>query len=357
MNPSIDRALVAVESLAKSDGGVKALRAADLDVRAGDAHGRVGEKGAGKSTLVKILAGATTRDSGETRFNGVPVDFQSRAESMRSGISVIFQHANLVPQLTVAENVTLGVEQSRFGILRDSAQRRAVRDVLAKLGSSIDLNRVAASLRSAERQLVEVARALLHDSRLLILDEPTASLGSDEVTHLHRVLGELRGAGLAIIYISHRIEEVLAVSDRVTVLRDGKTVATVEADDTRIEQVVSLMIGRDSDQVSQTATSHSRPDAVLDVSDLTTETGLRGITFTLHAGEVLGVYGLLGSGRTGLAHAIFGADPITGGVVHFAGSNASVGTPRRAVRAGIGLVPGERVAHGLFPQLSVLDNM
>jgi len=356
MNLSIDRELLAVESLSKSYGGVRALRSADLHVRAGEVHALVGENGAGKSTLVKILAGATTKDSGEIRLNGVPVDFRSRADSMHSGVSVIFQHANLVPQLTVAENVTLGVEQSRLGILRDSAQRRVVRDVLSRLGSSIDLNRVAASLRSAERQLVEIARALLHESRLLILDEPTASLGTDEVMHLHRVLAELRAGGLGIIYISHRIEEVLAVSDRVTVLRDGKTVATREAAGTRIEDVVRSMIGRDSDQVFQT-TSHARPDASLLVRDLTTATGLNGITFTLHAGEVLGVYGLLGSGRTELAHAIFGADPITEGNIHIEGSTRSLGTPRRAVRSGIGLVPEERVLHGLFPQLSVLDNM
>src|SRR6266851_4761477 len=161
MNPSVGRDLLAVDSLSKSYGGVRALRSANLHLRTGEVHAVVGENGAGKSTLVKILAGATTSDSGEIRLNGIPVNFQSRAESMRSGISVIFQHANLVPQLTVAENVTLGVEQSRLGILRDSAQRRAVRDVLAKLGSSIDLNRVAASVRSAERQLVEIARALL----------------------------------------------------------------------------------------------------------------------------------------------------------------------------------------------------
>jgi ribose transport system ATP-binding protein len=357
MNVSSERDLLTVESLAKGYGGVRALRSADLHVLAGEIHALVGENGAGKSTLVKILAGATTKDAGEIRLGGVPVDFQSRAESMRSGISVIFQHANLVPQLSVAENVTLGVEQSRFGFLRDSAQRREVSRILASLGSSIDLNRVAASLRSAERQLVEIARALLHDSRLLILDEPTASLGSDEVTHLHRVLAELRAAGIGIIYISHRIEEVLAVSDRITVLRDGKTVATLEAADTRIEQVVSLMIGRDSEQVFQAAPSHSRPDIVLEVRDLTTETGLHGITFTLHAGEVLGVYGLLGSGRTELARAIFGADPITEGSVQISGSKQPLGTPRRAVRSGIGLVPEERVLDGLFPQLSVLDNM
>ena len=349
-------ALLEVESLAKSYDGVRALRSADLHVRAGEIHALLGENGAGKSTLIKILAGATTKDSGEIRWLGDPVSFQSRAESMRAGISVIFQHANLVPQLTVAENVTLGLEQSRFGFLRDSAQRHAVRDVLVSLGSSIDLDRMASSLRSGERQLVEIARALLQHARLLILDEPTASLGSEEVAHLHRVLAELSAGGLGIIYISHRIDEVLGVSDRITVLRDGKTVGTRNAVGTETRDVIRLMIGREAGHVFQ-KTSHAQPAVVLNVRDLTTDTGLQGITFDIHAAEVVGVYGLLGSGRTELARAIFGADPTTGGEIRLAGSTSSLSTSRAAVRAGMGLVPEERAAHGLFPQLSVIDNM
>ena len=349
-------ALLEVESLAKSYDGVRALRSADLHVQAGEIHALLGENGAGKSTLIKILAGATTKDSGEIRWLGDPVSFQSRAESMRAGISVIFQHANLVPQLTVAENVTLGLEQSRFGFLRDSAQRHAVRDVLISLGSSIDLDRMASSLRSGERQLVEIARALLQHARLLILDEPTASLGSEEVAHLHRVLAELSAGGLGIIYISHRIDEVLGVSDRITVLRDGKTVGTRNAVGTETRDVIRLMIGREAGHVFQKA-CHAQPAVVLDVRDLTTDTGLQGITFDIRRAEVVGVYGLLGSGRTELARAIFGADPTTGGEIRLAGSTSSLSTSRAAVRAGMGLVPEERAAHGLFPQLSVLDNM
>ena len=349
-------ALLEVVALAKSYDGVRALRSADLQVRAGEIHALLGENGAGKSTLIKILAGAETKDAGEVRWQGVPVSFQSRAESMRAGISVIFQHANLVPQLSVAENVTLGLEDSRFGFLRDSAQRHAVREVLRSLGSRIDLDRGADSLRSGERQLVEIARALLQHARLLILDEPTASLGSEEVAHLHRVLADLSAGGLGIIYISHRIDEVLGVSDRITVLRDGQSVGTREAVGTRTGDVIRLMIGREAGHVFQKA-SHARAQVVLEVRDLTTDTGLRGITFEVHAAEVVGVYGLLGSGRTELARAIFGADPKTGGEIRFADSASAVRTTHAAVRAGMGLVPEERAAHGLFPYLSVLDNM
>jgi ABC-type sugar transport system ATPase subunit len=348
--------LLAVEALAKSYDGVRALRSADLHVRAGEIHALLGENGAGKSTLIKILAGAVSKDSGDIHWLGAPVEFQSRAESMRAGISVIFQHANLVPQLTVAENVTLGLEVSRFGFLRDSAQRHAIRDVLASLGSNIDLNRGAESLRSGERQLVEIARALLQHARLLILDEPTASLGPEEVSHLHRVLADLRATGMGIIYISHRIDEVLSVSDRITVLRDGSTVGTRDSSTTRSHDVIRLMIGREAGHVFR-KTSHARDEVILDVRDLATETGLREITFDLRKAEVVGVYGLLGSGRTELARAIFGADPVQSGEVRFAGGPPTARSTQRAVRQGFGLVPEDRGAHGLFPMLSVTDNM
>src|ERR1700758_1205497 len=336
-------ALLTVDHLSKRYDGVQALRRANLSVWSGEIHALLGENGAGKSTLIKALAGAIRPDSGTIAFAGEQVEFASRTESISRGISVIFQRANLVPQLTVAQNVVLGGEHSRFGFLRDRGQRQAIKDILMRIGADIDLNRTADGLRSSERQLVEIARALLQDASLLILDEPTASLGNREVEHLHRTLVDLRESGMGIIYVSHRLEEVLSVSDRVTILRDGETVGTTLATESSTEDVIKLMSGRDASHVFRKA-SHARDSVVLRVQDLFTETGLKGISFDLHAGEILGVFGLLGSGRTELARALFGADPLTSGVIKMEKTLARRRrrSPYRAARSGIGLVPEER---------------
>jgi ABC-type sugar transport system ATPase subunit len=358
MTGTIANPLLAIDQLTKSYDGVRALRAANLTVGPSEIHALLGENGAGKSTLIKILAGAIKPDAGTIMFSGKRVDFASRADSIRSGISVIFQRANLVPQLTVAENVVLGSEHSRMGFLRDSGQRKAIKEVLGRLGADIDLNRTADSLRSSERQLVEIARALLQDARLLILDEPTASLGSNEVDHLHGTLINLRTAGLGIIYVSHRLEEVLSVSDRITVLRDGQTVGTRLAAQSSTADVIKLMIGRDASHVFRTA-SHARDAIALKVRNLSTATGLKDISFDLHAGEILGVFGLLGSGRTELARALFGADPVRHGTIEVATekTGARRRSPYRAARSGMGFVPEERTTQALFPLLSITDNM
>ncbi|HEY2697624.1 MAG TPA: sugar ABC transporter ATP-binding protein [Pseudonocardiaceae bacterium] len=356
MEPCGAGELLTVEALTKRYDGVQALRGADLTVRAGEIHALLGENGAGKSTLIKALAGAIQPDSGTITFQGEQVAFGSPTGSMRRGISVIFQHANLVPQLTVAQNVVLGGEQRRLGFLRDDGQREAVREAFATLGTNIDLNRTAANLRSGERQLVEIARALLRRARLLILDEPTASLGTQEVEHLHRTLLDLRRSGLGIIYVSHRLEEVLSVSDEVTVLRDGRTVARRPAAGSTPRDVINLMIGRDAAHVFRKS-SDARETVVLKANGLTTDTGLSEVSFELRAGEILGVFGLLGSGRTELARALFGADPIRSGSIETDGAVRGRRTPYRSSRTGMGLVPEERSLQALFAQLTIVDNM
>jgi ABC-type sugar transport system ATPase subunit len=348
--------LLSVDQLSKSYDGVQALRGATLSVQHQEIHALLGENGAGKSTLIKALAGAIKPDSGTITFAGEQVELASRAESIRRGISVIFQRANLVPQLTVAQNVVLGIEHSRVGFLRDRGQRQAIRSVLARIGADIDLNRTAESLRSSERQLVEIARALLQEATLLILDEPTASLGTNEVDHLHRALLDLRASGMGIVYVSHRLEEVLSVSDRVTVLRDGQTVGTRLATQSSTADIIKLMIGRDASHVFRKASNAQEPVA-LRVRDLVTPTGLKGVSFDLHAGEILGVFGLLGSGRTELARALFGADRVTAGVIETQEGPQRRRSPYRAARSGMGFVPEERTTQALFLDLSIIDNM
>jgi ribose transport system ATP-binding protein len=348
--------LLVMEQVSKSYDGVQALRAADLTVLPGEVHALLGENGAGKSTLMKILVGAVERDSGAIRIAGEPVEIRSRQDAQRLGVGVVFQHPELVEELSIVGNVTLGRERAYGGIIDRQEGRERTRAALIRLGASLEPERSAAGLRAGERQLIEVARAIAYDLRILVLDEPTASLGRREVEDLFRVIREVRDAGVAIVYISHRLDEVFELADRITVLRDGAVVGTVDVAGTTRPAVVGMMVGRSMGHAFRKE-SHASARVVLEAYGLETAEGLRKVSLQLHEGEVLGVYGLLGSGRTELARALFGADRLLAGRVVLNGRDVRLGSPSRAVRCGLGLVPEDRTHQGAFLQLSVTENV
>lgn len=354
--PSVeDLPLLRMEGIAKDFDGVKALRGAQLAVRAGEVHALLGENGAGKSTLIRILCGAIARDSGSITWMGSELELSGPSDATAAGIRVIHQHLSVVDHLSVRENLTLGTERSRLGFIDTRESRRRAREALDRLGVELDLDRRVGDLRIAEKQLVEIARAMSPDARLLVMDEPTASLGDREVQHLFEVIDGLRARGVAIIYISHRLEEVKRLADRITVLRDGQTVGTVDADGIDRQEIVRMMVGRLTDLAPRQPAPQG--EVVLEVSGVSTDTGLRDVSLELRAGEVLGLYGLLGSGRTELARALCGADPISRGTVRVDGRSIELHSPRDGRAVGIGLIPEDRTAQALFPRSPVRENV
>lgn len=354
--PTAVSPLLRLDDVHKSYGGVRALRGISLDVFPGEVHALVGENGAGKSTLIKVIAGAIASDLGTLTWDGTPMEVRSVAESMQLGVRVIFQHLNVLPHLTVAQNLSLGREASRLGLLRESVNRKYAAEALDRLGLDLDLDRPAGELRVAEKQLLEIARALSGDARLLIMDEPTASLGKDEVDRLLALIRELRANGIAILYISHRMPEILSLADRVTVLRDGALVGTVPSETTTEDQLIKMMVGRELATSVRTPSGALGPE-VLRVSDLHTAAGLRGVSLSVARGEILGVYGLLGSGRTELARAVFGVDRVVAGEMCVDGRPIAPKSSRQAIQLGIGLVAEDRETQGLFRNLSVRRNL
>ncbi|MBX3029923.1 MAG: sugar ABC transporter ATP-binding protein [Chloroflexi bacterium] len=348
--------ILELTAIAKAFGGVRALRSADLAVQPGTVHALLGENGAGKSTLVNIMAGVFPPDSGEMSFAGAPVEHLDIQRSSRLGIRVIYQKLSTVPHLTVEQNLTLGREPARWGVMRRRAARRQAADALARVGATMDLDRQAGTLPVAERQLIEIARALQGDCRLLVMDEPTASLGELEVEHLFGVVRSLRDEGVAVIFISHKLAEVRAIAQSVTVLRDGQSVGTVSAADASERDLIEMMVGRDLHDGLQVTRAVPSDEVTLRVDDLWTTTGLQGVSFELYRGEVLGVYGLMGSGRTELARALFGADRPTAGTITLDGTPVSPRSPADAKRLGMGLVPEER-PQAVFYDLSVRSNI
>ena len=339
-----------MRGVSKSFPGVRALDDVSLAVNAGEVHCLLGQNGAGKSTLMRVLCGAYHPDAGEILLDGAVVRLASPADARRLGIAVIFQEFSLVPYLDIAQNIFLGRERRR------SKMHAEARRVLDSLGADLDTRTLVHELGVAQQQLVEIAKALSQDARILVMDEPTAALSDHEIDRLFARIRGLRAGGVAVIYISHRLQEISAIGDRVTVLRDGKNVASFGASDIDVSEVVHLMVGRKVDTTYRQTFCEQPGEIVLDVRDLETDNGVAGASLTVRAGEVVGLAGLVGAGRTELARAIFGADRVRTGTVRVNGK-ALKGSPVSAVREGVGLVPENRKTEGLALMRSVQDNI
>ncbi|MEU4497720.1 sugar ABC transporter ATP-binding protein [Streptomyces sp. NPDC023998] len=358
--------LLTMSGITKSFPGVRALDGVDLEVQAGEVHCLLGQNGAGKSTLIKVLAGAHQPDTGEITWRGDPVLLKSPIAAMRLGIATIYQELDLVEGLSVAENVFLGHEPTSAGfVVRGRQARAATAQILKRLGHpEIDPARRVGDLSAAQQQIVSMARALSHEVRLIVMDEPSAALDPDEVDNLFRIVGHLTADGVAVVYISHRLEEIRRIGDRVTVLKDGRAVAVgLPARDTPTRDIVAMMTGRNVEYVfpkrpeyPDTARAADR-EPVLRVERLARKGEFAPVDLELRPGEIVGLAGLVGSGRSEILETIYGARRPSAGRVLVDGSPLRPGSVRSAVRAGIGLAPEERKAQGLLMLESVTRNV
>jgi rhamnose transport system ATP-binding protein len=350
--------IVELRDISKSFAGVAALRGVSFDVAPGEVHALLGENGAGKSTLIRIVAGAHAPDSGEIRLDGAPVRFGSPRDARRRGIATVYQELLLFPELTVAENIFLGnAPRKRWGPLDWPAMRAKARALLDSLDSpDLDVDARVGGLSVANRQRVEIAKALSQDPRVLVMDEPTASLAQADVTRLMAVVRRLRERGVAIVYVSHRLPEIFALADRVTVLRDGACIGTRPVAEVDEATLVSMMVGRSIDQLFPKSAAE-RGRVLLELEHLSYRRVVRDVSLQLHAGEILGVAGLVGSGRTELALTVFGITPATSGLIKVDGQVVTIHGPRRARDLGIAYIPEDRGLQGLIRTQTVRENV
>lgn len=345
-------------NISKAYDGVQALRSVSFDLRAGEVHALVGENGAGKSTLIKIITGAVTPDSGYLEFDGVAVKENSPSLAKTFGVAAIYQQPALFPDLSVVENIALGLEKAKPWTRVNWTQRRArAVELLQQTAAHIDPDRIVATLTMPEQQLVEIARALGANAKILIMDEPTASLADTEVENLYRVIKNLRKSGVGIIYISHRLEELSVIADRVTVLCDGELVTTRSMQELTVRELISLMVGR---ELSAVFPKKAVPlgEVVLELRGLRcSANGVKDVDLTVRAGEIVGLAGLVGAGRTELARTIFGLDPADSGEILLRGERIAVDNPFDAIRRGIAYLPEDRRRHGVVLDMSVSANL
>ena len=356
---ALSSSILEMRGISKTFPGVKALSNVQLSVAAGEVHALMGENGAGKSTLMKILSGAYQADpGGEIRVAGMPMKANGPIEAREAGVSIIYQELALAPNLTVAENIYINREPRRAGLIDRGAMNEGSKGVLQRLGANFSPQTLVGSLSIAEQQMVEIARAVHANSKILVMDEPTTALSSRESEKLFDIVRQLRSEGLAIIYISHRMAEVYELSDRVSVLRDGTYVGTITRAEMTPDLVVKMMVGRDLSSFykkSHRFTPNAAP--VLEVSNIGDGKRVKGVSFQLHAGEVLGLAGLVGAGRTEMARMLFGADRRTSGDVKLAGKAVTIRSPQDAIDLGLVYLTEDRKAEGVLLDMSAKDNI
>ncbi|MGF6812291.1 ribose transport system ATP-binding protein [Paraburkholderia sp. Clong3] len=354
MNP-----LISVSNLCKSFPGVRALHDVRFELMAGEVHALMGENGAGKSTLMKILAGVYTRDSGEILFDGKPVDFQGPRDAQAVGIGIIHQELQLMNHLSIAQNIFIGREPRKgLGLFLDEDKLNAqASEILARMHVKLDPRTMVGTLTVASQQMVEIAKALSFDSRVLIMDEPTSALNDAEIAELFRIIRQLRERGVGVVYISHKMDELKQITDRVTVMRDGEYVATVPTEGTGVETIIGMMVGRTLGDVTPVESVPVKGELALEVRNLVAGPLVRDVSFELRKGEILGFAGLMGAGRTEVARAVFGADPVESGEILVKGVKASIKRPSDAVKRGIGYLSEDRKRFGLATGMDVESNI
>jgi inositol transport system ATP-binding protein len=352
-----EQVLLRMTGISKAFPGVQALDDVHLEVEPGTVHALMGENGAGKSTLMKVLAGIYHADAGTIMFNGADVRIPDSATALRLGISMIHQELSPVPAMTVAENIFLGREPlNRLRLVDKRALVATTRALFDKWQIDINPRATMKSLAVAQMQMVEIAKAISYDSRLIIMDEPTSAISEREVAHLHRMIRSLTESGVAVIYITHKMDEVFKIADMVTVFRDGKHVATKPASELDRQKLISLMVGRELTHLFPKETVEIG-DVVMSVRGLTRHGVIEDISFDLHRGEILGLAGLMGAGRTEVLEAIFGVTKVDAGTITINGKEVSIKAPADAIKAGMGLLTEDRKLTGIMPALSVRDNM
>ena len=337
--------LARLHAITKSFGGVHALRGVDFDIRAGEVHALLGENGAGKSTLMRVLNGEFPPTSGEIRIGGKPVHLKDPHAARDHGIAVVHQELALAPDLSVAENIFLG---ELPGVIGWGALKARARRLIERLGFQIDPGAIVGNLTVAHQQVVEIAKALSRDVKIIVFDEPSAVLSAQDADRLHRIIADLRGQGVGIVYISHRLEEIFKISDRMTVMKDGQNVGTVNNGDITIDELIRMMVGRSLAAMFPDRGERRFGKEVLRLDRINAGRMVRDVSLSVRAGEIVGLGGLVGSGRTEVARAIFGADRLDSGAIQINGQAVHLRSPVDAVKAGIGLVPEDRKLHGVI---------